>query len=129
MKLITSAAAAVFAFAASSALAGDPSGLWQSEKNDEGKWLEVTINHCERQVCGTISSVKGGGDQANVGRQIIKAMVPDGPDSWDDGEIYAPDDKEWYDAKMKLTSNNTLEVAGCVAFGLICRSQVWTRLR
>lgn len=129
MRFLAISAAALLTITASTAFAGDASGVWQSERNDEGKWIEVTISPCGSQVCGTISAVKGGGDPTSVGVQMIKAMVPDGPDSWDDGEIYAPDDKEWYDAKMKLTSNTTLEVSGCVAFGLICRSQVWTRLR
>lgn len=121
--------AAVLAMLSAPAMAASPTGVWQSEKNDEGKWIEVTIGQCGSQICGTITAVRGGGDPSGVGVQMIKGMVPDGPNAWDDGEIYAPDDKEWYDSKMRLLSENQLEVSGCVAFGLICRSQVWTRLR
>ncbi len=120
---------AIITATASPALAAGPTGVWQSEKNDEGRWIEVTIGQCGPQICGTISEVHGTTDRSKVGMQMIRSMVSDGPNSWDDGEIFAPDDEKWYDANMKMLSGNQLEVSGCVAFGLICRSQVWTRLR
>jgi len=121
-------AAALLSFTATAAFAGDPSGVWASEKNDEGKWIDVTIAPCGGQMCGTITKVHGG-DPSIVGTVMIKGMNAYNDDRWDDGEIYAPDDKEWYDAKMKLVSNSNLEVSGCVAFGLICRAQSWTRIK
>ena len=124
-----SALALVATLSASPALADGPVGVWQSEKNDEGRWIEVTVGHCGSQICGTISEVHGTTDRSKVGMQMIRAMVPDGPNAWDDGEIFAPDDEKWYDSNMKMLSNTQLEVSGCVAFGLICRSQIWTRLR
>jgi len=122
-------AAIAMTLASTSAFAAGPTGVWQSEKNDEGRWIEVTVGHCGSQICGTISEVHGTTDRSKVGMQMIRAMVPDGPNAWDDGEIFAPDDEKWYDSNMKMLSDTQLEVSGCVAFGLICRSQIWTRLR
>lgn len=129
MKLRIAAAAALLTFSTTAAFAGDPSGVWASEKNDEGKWIDVTIAPCGSQMCGTITKVHGGGDTSVEGKQMIRGMNPYNNDRWDDGEIWAPDDKEWYDAKMELKSPNQLAVAGCVAFGLICREQTWTRVQ
>ena len=127
MKISAFAVTALLALTSVPALAGDPTGVWTSEKNDEGKWITVTIAPCGSLVCGVISNVHGGADPSGVGKPIIKGMQKYGENRWDDGEIYAPDDKEWYDSKMELISDNQLSVSGCVAFGLICRSQTWTR--
>jgi len=127
MRLSVFATAAMFALTSLPAFAGDPSGLWASEKNDEGKWISVNIAPCGSQMCGVIASVHGGADPSGIGKPIIKGMNKYGETKWDDGEIYAPDDKEWYDSKMELLSDNQLSVSGCVAFGLICRAQTWTR--
>lgn len=128
MRLPALVAATFMVLGAAPAFAGDPSGVWASEKNDEGKWINVTIAPCGPQVCGTITKVHGG-DTSVEGKQMIKGMNKYGDNRWDDGEIWAPDDKEWYDAKMELTSDTQLSVSGCVAFGLICRSQTWTKVQ
>ncbi len=124
----TALTAALLSFATTAAFAGDPSGLWASEKSDDGKWIDVTVAPCGDQMCGTITKVHGG-DTSIEGTVMIKGMNAYGADRWDDGEIYAADDKKWYDGKMKLVSDSQLDVSGCVAFGIICRSQSWTRLK
>ena len=123
------AAIAAVSLSTSIAFAGDPSGLWASEKSDDGKWIDVTIAPCGSQMCGTITKVHGSEDTSVEGMVMIKGMNAYGDDRWDDGEIFAADDRKWYDGKMKLVSNSTLEVSGCVAFGIICRGQSWTRLQ
>lgn len=127
MRISAIATAALLALTAVPALGADATGVWASEKNDEGKWITVTIAPCGTQMCGVISSVHGGGDPTNIGKPIIKGMNKSGENRWDDGEIFAPDDKKWYDSKMELVSDTQLSVSGCVAFGLICRAQTWTR--
>lgn len=120
--------AALASFAATPVFAGDPTGVWASDKNDEGKWIEMTIAACGSQMCGTLTKVHGG-DKSVEGKQMMKGMNPYNDDRWDDGEIWAADDKEWYDSKMKLQSPTKLSVSGCVAFGLICREVNWTRVQ
>jgi len=127
MRISALAAVTLVALTTAPALAADPTGVWTSEKNDEGKWITVTIAPCGTQMCGVISNVHGGGDPSGIGKPIIKGMNKYGDNRWDDGEIFAPDDKKWYDAKMELLSDTKLSVAGCVGFGLICRSQTWTK--
>lgn len=127
MRISAFAAAALLALTSVPALAADASGVWTSEKNDEGKWITVTIAPCGQQMCGVITAVHGGADPSGVGKPIIRGMNKYGDNRWDDGEIFAPDEKKWYDSKMELVSDTQLDVAGCVAFGIICRSQSWTR--
>lgn len=49
-------------------------------------------------------------------------------DGWT-GELYNPLDGRTYTGRMRLISPAQLELSGCVLAGLICKSQVWTRLR
>ncbi|MEO1456762.1 MAG: DUF2147 domain-containing protein, partial [Pseudomonadota bacterium] len=44
------------------------------------------------------------------------------------GEIIRPGDGDRYSSKLRLVGEG-LEVKGCVAAGLICQAQIWTRVR
>jgi uncharacterized protein (DUF2147 family) len=120
----------------SSALASDPSGTWRTEANEEGSYLEVTIAPCATdaaKLCGTITTArdKAGAaqtDYAHLGRVMINDMVPAGENAWAKGTIWAPDEDETYRSKMEL-NGDVLTVKGCIAGGLICRGQDWTRVQ
>lgn len=45
--------------------------------------------------------------------------------TWRSGRIYNPEDGKTFRANLQLLSKNELRVTGC--FGLLCRSQIWTR--
>ena len=129
MRLFPIAAALVLL--AGPALANDVFGVWQSQKNDEGKYLHIKIHACEKdanKVCGTIIQALGGADPKVVGKPIIWDMVADGANEWDDGKIWKADDDEVYDSEMEL-QGNVLKVSGCVLGGIICRSQDWPRVK
>ncbi|MEM9140409.1 MAG: DUF2147 domain-containing protein [Pseudomonadota bacterium] len=132
------AMAAAAALMCTTAQADDVFGLWKSAVNDEGNFIHVEIGACTgdaAKVCGIIKdALNVDPAQTNVTRQaelkgktIIANMVPDGPNEWDGGTIWAPDDDETYDSTMEL-KGNVLEVSGCVLGGIICRGQDWTRL-
>ncbi|EEE38085.1 hypothetical protein RKLH11_1926 [Rhodobacteraceae bacterium KLH11] len=133
MKTYTLAAA--FAAMATTAFAADPvDGLWKTAPGDTGGYLHVSISECGSAICGTIDSAFGAdGDQnleyENLGKQIIWDMVPEGGGSYDNGNIWDPERDKTYRSKMTLDSQNKLTVKGCVAGGLVCRGQVWTRVQ
>ncbi len=109
--------------------AGDPTGLWQTATNEEGKYLQVLLHTCESngaQICGTIMQGFGGATQVNNGKPIIWDMQANGTDNWRRGRVWAPDDDKTYKASLTL-SGDTLEVEGCVM--VFCRSQNWTRVQ
>ncbi len=124
--------ASVLSLAAVPALADGVAGTWQTQKGEEGAYLHIKIGPCAndaKKVCGTIVdqfNIKSGRNL--VGKDMIKDMVPDGKNEWDDGTIWAPDDDETYSSKMEL-KGNVLTVSGCVMGGLICRGYDWTRLK
>lgn len=110
--------------------AEDPTGLWQTAPNDEGKYLQVQVYACASnpaEVCGTIAQGFGGATQENNGKAIIWGMRANGADHWNRGNVWAPDTDKTYRANLSL-NGNTLVVQGCVA-GIFCRSSSWTRVR
>ena len=119
----------------STATLADPvDGLWKTEPGDEGNYLHVSIQPCGSAICGTIDSAfDAAGNQSlnyeNLGKQIIWDMVPEGDGEYGDGKIWAPDRDKTYNSKMALDGQNKLTVKGCVAGGLVCRGQTWTRVQ
>ena len=126
---------AAFATLATGAFAADPvDGIWKTQAGDTGGYLHVSMGSCGSAICGTIDTAfdKDGNEQLNyenLGKQIIWDMVPEGDGSYDNGKVWAPDRDKTYNSKMTLDSQNKLTVKGCVAGGLVCRGQVWTRVQ
>jgi uncharacterized protein (DUF2147 family) len=95
----------------------------------------VKLLQCENKLCGTIvwsweDQPSGASDKRPlVGQRIISGMTAETSDSHKPlrylGSIYNPEDGQTYKATMRLKSNNTLLVEGCVLF--ICREQIWRR--
>jgi len=129
------ALAAAFVTLATTALADDPvDGLWKTQAGDTGGYLHVSISECGSAICGTIDSAFDADgnqqlDYENLGKQIIWDMVPDGGGKYSGGKIWAPDRDKTYGSKMTLDGQNKLNVKGCVAGGLVCRGQIWTRVQ
>jgi uncharacterized protein (DUF2147 family) len=122
----------LLAAAPASAQRLSPAGTWLSQTGD----TRVRIAPCGGQLCGTIAWVKSPGkdvhnpDPAQRGRDLVGlrmiTMSPSGADQWK-GTLYRYTDGQTFSGSMKMTGQNTMELSGCVAGGLICRSQTWTR--
>lgn len=128
MKKIATLAAALSALA--TIAAADPAeGVWQTEV-DDGSYAHVTISTCGSAVCGTISRTfnsSGEYQSPNLGRQIVIDMAPQGGGEYE-GSVWRPSNDKIYIGKMTV-SGDSLRLRGCVAGGLICASQNWTRVQ
>jgi uncharacterized protein (DUF2147 family) len=120
--------AALIALSPTLAFAEVLNGVYRTEANEEGNYLEVTFGPCDSNAsltCGVITrAVDGQGatsDYEHLGRTIVADMEGDGSE-WSDGTIWAPDDDKTYNSNMEL-NGTTLTVEGCVFF--ICRGQDW----
>ena len=119
--------------APASALAGGADGVWQTEKNKAGGYLEVTIAPCAAAAsltCGTISRAfnANGEDPTypNLGKSIIDGMKHDGGDSYSGGSIWDPEDNKTYSSKMTVKGDD-LDVEGCIS--IFCQGQDWKRVK
>ncbi len=127
--LIAAAVAALPAMA----LSAEADGVWRSEANDDGAYIEITMAPCAADAsltCGTISKAvtKDGDDPTyvNLGKPIVENMKSDGAGNFSDGTIWDPESDKTYNSKMTL-DGDTLNVEGCVLF--ICSGQNWTRVQ
>ncbi|KIC07874.1 imidazoleglycerol-phosphate dehydratase [Leisingera sp. ANG-M1] len=122
------------ALASAGIAAADPAaGLWKTEPGDTGGYLHVAVSPCGAAMCGTIQAAFSaeGAEQADYehkGKRMIWDMASEGSGSYSGGKIWAPDSGKTYASKMSL-SGNALTVKGCVAGGLICRGQTWSRVK
>jgi uncharacterized protein (DUF2147 family) len=121
--------AAVFAMTASAAFADPLEGVWQTQA-DDGAYAHVTIAPCGPAFCGVISqSFRDGAafESENIGKQIVIDMVPAGDGTYD-GKVWRPSNNKIYTGGIGL-NGDSMRLAGCVAGGLICKKQTWTRVQ
>jgi uncharacterized protein (DUF2147 family) len=105
-------------------------GLW---KNPTGSAI-IAVAPCGSALCGKIvwASERGQSEVAKnaphvVGIVVLTDVRPKGR-GWA-GKLYVPDDNIHVSARLQLLNENQLKLTGCGLGGLICRSQVWTRVQ
>ena len=116
------------------ALAGSGAeGVWKTEPNEEGGYLEITMGPCTAdasKTCGVISSAHNGEGPntgyEHLGKLMVKDMEPDGDNAFTDGTIWDPEADKTYKSKMQAEGDK-LRVDGCIAF--FCSGQNWTRVQ
>lgn len=117
-------------FVASTAIAADPiEGVWKTQP-DDGKYAHVTIAPCGSAYCGTISrTFDDSGEYAseNLGKQLVRNMAPTKPGKYE-GKVWRPSNNKVYFGKARV-NGNSMVLAGCVAGGMICAKQNWTRIK
>ena len=121
------------AFLAAAPAAADPAeGVWQTGLSDAGNFAHVRIAPCGAALCGEMVGTYDGSGAPIPSRAadpvILRGMAPTGDGSYGGGTITDPQAERTYRAKMAL-EGDALRVSGCVAGGLICRSQTWRRVR
>lgn len=124
------------------AFAGDPTGLWLTEKGD----ARVRVGRCGGALCGSIVWLKAPNDPATgkpstdennpdptkrtrplLGIHIVFGMKPSGtPDKWM-GRFYNPDDGKTYEGRLSLIEATSLRAEGCLA--VFCSGETWTRVK
>ncbi len=103
-------------------------GFW---KNPIGSAV-IAISPCGDALCGRVvwASARGQREVAKttsniVGTVVLTDLQPKGS-GWT-GKLFIPDDNIHVSAKLQLLGSNALTLTGCGLFGLICRTQTWTR--
>ena len=146
MKLVrTTAIVAASAFALAlmavgPARAADPLGTWLTG-DKKGK---VKIVNCGAAICGNLVWLaepdgpdgKPRTDENNsnaslrsrplLGIPIVLSMTSAGGDKWE-GKVYNSRDGGTYSGSFTMTGPNSANLRGCVAGGLICKTEAWTR--
>lgn len=125
----TTILAAAFALASGAAFADPIEGLWQTQP-DDGAYAHVQIAPCGANFCGTIVrtfNASGEYQSPNLGKQIVSNMAPKGNGAYE-GKVWRPSNGKTYLGKIAL-NGTAMKLAGCVAGGLICAKQNWTKIK
>jgi uncharacterized protein (DUF2147 family) len=133
-KLIAATAAALFAvttFAGTADAQTQPTGVWRNPRNT----VHVRIQPCGREMCGTVvwasaraqQKARAAGTQSLVGAQLFRELRREDSASWA-GRVFVPDLQRTVPGRLRVRGPNAVEARGCVAGGLVCRSQTWTRV-
>jgi uncharacterized protein (DUF2147 family) len=129
MKKLTLSVLALV-LSAGSAVAMDPAeGVWQTGV-DDGAYGHITIAPCGNAFCGVISRTfnkSGEYESKNKGKTLVRNMAAKGEGHYT-GKVWRPSKDKIYIGKMSV-AGDTLFLSGCVAGGLICSKQTWTRVK
>ena len=121
-------------FMVTNAAAGTVSGVYKTESNDDGAFLEVQFGPCETNQtlsCATIlkayrSENEINSDYEHLGKIIVADMEDDGAGKFSGGTIWDPSEDKTYNSKMTL-KNDDLSVEGCILF--FCKGQLWEKIK
>ncbi|MEL7166492.1 MAG: DUF2147 domain-containing protein [Pseudomonadota bacterium] len=122
-------AAAVMSVVATGAAMADPVlGTWKTQP-DDGSFAHITMATCGAAICGKIARTfndAGEYQSENIGKTLVIDMTPAGSGKYE-GQVWRPSNNKIYIGKMTL-NGNSLALRGCVAGGLICSKQTWSRV-
>ncbi|EIZ80312.1 hypothetical protein WSK_1105 [Novosphingobium sp. Rr 2-17] len=112
--------------------AADAQGVWMNPK----RTVAVNTAPCGPGLCGRVAwgspearaDAKDSGLQSLVGTQLLENYRFHGNGVWT-GTVYVPDLGRHFYSEIDQLSGTELKVKGCVLGGLICKSQVWTRIQ
>ncbi len=124
LALLMAAGTALPAFAADPVI-----GMWKTEV-DDGAYAYVDVHMCGAKICGTIMQTfnsSGEYQSPNLGKDIIRDMVSNGNGKYS-GDVWRPSNDKIYLGKLEL-NGDSLKMKGCVAGGLFCSSQTWSRMQ
>jgi uncharacterized protein (DUF2147 family) len=104
-------------------------GYW---KNPIGSAV-IAVAPCGDTLCGKVvwASARGKREVAKNTRNVVGTTVLTGlrarGGAWT-GRLFIPDDNIHVAARLQLLGGGKLKLTGCGLMGLICRTQIWTRV-
>ena len=110
--------------------------LVSTEWRNPGNSVHVRIDRCGAQLCGTvtwasakaIADARRGGTQNLVGTRLFRNLEPVSEGVFR-GKVFVPDIRQTFSGTLSFSGANTMVGKGCVLFGLVCKSQTWSRVR
>lgn len=120
-----------------------PQGAWMTERNAAivrifpcgagdvlcGRlvWFRTKPNDPDAQTLDVNNPDPARRAQPLCGLTLMSGFKSAGPEDWEDGTIYDPDNGKSYRATLKLLPDGTLRVRGYIGIPLLGGSEVWTQ--
>ena len=136
-RIVPGAAAALaFLVVGQSALAQPPTadafGVWRNPKDN----VRVEIRPCGAAACGTViwasakaqAKARAAGADSLVGTQVLKNLELDERRGVWRGKVFVPELNRNFTGVAEPVNAGQLRAKGCVVGGLVCKSQIWTKI-
>jgi uncharacterized protein (DUF2147 family) len=117
------------------AVAKLPDGAYLGTWANPSGSVHIRAARCGALVCGTIvfandkarADAARGGTTTLIGTQLFEEFTSRGPREWR-GRVFVPDMNRRVTGTATLVDPNRIRVEGCAA-RVVCRNQVWTRVK
>lgn len=127
---------ALFTVAAPAVAGSPPDAPLATEWRNPSNSVHVRIDNCGGAVCGTITwasdkaiaDAKRGGTDQLIGTRLFRDLKPAGAGKWS-GKVFVPDIRQTFSGTIQFQDGDKMVGKGCVLFGIICKSQTWSRVR
>lgn len=105
---------------------------WRNPSNS----VQVRIDECGAKLCATVTwasdkakaDARRGGTETLVGTRLFRDLSPAGSGRWR-GKVFVPDLRKTFSGTISFAGSDKMIGKGCVLFGVICKSQTWSRVR
>ena len=106
--------------------------VWANPSNS----VHIRSHPCgEQAMCGTVvwasdkakADAARGGTKTLVGTQLFRNFRLIRPGVWK-GKVFVPDINKTFSGTVTLLGTDKLVGRGCLALGIGCKSQTWTRI-
>lgn len=133
---MAAAAALGILLAGQSAQAQSPTanafGVWRNPKDN----VRIEIRPCGAAACGTViwasakaqAKARAAGADSLVGTQVLKDFELDERRGVWRGKVFVPELQRNFSGIAEPMESGRLLAKGCVVGGLLCKSQVWTKI-
>jgi len=136
LKAVLPALLLVPAFVAPASAGAPPEAPIASEWRNPSNSVHVRIDQCGGALCGTITwasdkaiaDAKRGGTSQLIGTRLFRDLKPAGNGKWS-GKVFVPDIRQTFSGTVQFQNGDKMVGKGCVLFGVICKSQTWSRVR
>ena len=106
-------------------------GLWQNPRAT----VRVRIGACGQMLCGTVAAAtssaqadaRAAGVNPLIGVQLLQDYHQVDTDRWA-GRVFVPDMGRTFSSRIVQVRPDTLQISGCLIGGMLCKSQLWTRV-
>ena len=106
-------------------------GVWRNRSNS----VHIEAHHCGQSMCGkviwasdkAIADARRGGTKNLIGLDIFSDFRKDRKGIWH-GKVFVPDMNRTFSGTMILVDANTLKGTGCALGGIVCKTQILTRI-
>jgi len=117
------------------AVAALPDGAYLGTWENPSKSVRLRVERCGERVCGAVvfatdqakADARRGGTDPLIGVQLFEEFAANGPRSWR-GRVFVPDMNRRVTGTATLVDETSVRLRGCAVGGIVCRTQVWTRV-